>query len=117
MNFEDAIQAHINWKLRLRQLIEGTGHENIDLKVLTTDNACALGKWIYGEGAQYSKLPIYQDLKIAHAQFHTMAAEVARKALAGDTNVALDMIDAGGDFASLSLKVIALIRRIQKEAA
>jgi hypothetical protein len=44
-----------------------------------------LGEWIYSEGASYSSLPEYTKLKYEHARFHTVAAELVRKANSGDS--------------------------------
>jgi len=46
--------------------------------VVCQDNQCALGKWIYGEGATFSKDPTFADLKKTYAEFHRCAADTAR---------------------------------------
>ena len=52
-HFDDAIAAHIKWKIRLGQFIDGTSTEKLDSAMVCKDNVCVLGKWIYGDGTKY----------------------------------------------------------------
>ncbi len=79
MNFDDAIAAHIKWKVRLSQFIDGTGSEKLQSANVCKDNNCDLGKWIHGEGTKFKSLPHYQDLVKKHANFHLCAGDVVKK--------------------------------------
>ena len=115
MNFDDAIAAHIKWKVRLNQFIDGTSAEKLQSSVVCKDNNCDLGKWIYGEGAKYKPLPHYQDLVKKHANFHVCAADVVKKVEGNDKTGAKASL--GGPFAVASKETVAAIMELKKEAA
>lgn len=113
MNFDDAIKAHMDWKLRLRAYINKTGTEKFDPAVVEKDNQCALGKWIYGEGATHNSVAGFQELVTAHADFHKCAAGIIRKCDAGQGNE--NMINDGSDFYKFSSTVVQKIISIRKK--
>jgi len=115
MNFDDAISAHIKWKIRLTQFIEGSAAEKLQSATAGKDNLCELGKWIYGEGAKYKALPHYADLVKKHADFHGHAAEVVKKVEAGDRVGAKSAL--GGPFAAASKDTVTAIMNLKKEAS
>lgn len=79
--FDHAIAQHSRWKRKFReQLATGSALPT----EISADDSCALGRWIYGEGKKYSALLDYRNLKQAHAQFHLDAAELIRRAQAGE---------------------------------
>jgi len=77
--FFKALEAHTNWKIRLRKHLDGTSEEVLDPDVVCKDNQCTLGQWIYGEGANYQDIESYAQLKQVHADFHQCAADIIRK--------------------------------------
>lgn len=115
MNFDDAIAAHIKWKVRLHQFIDGTSAEKLSSAVVCKDNQCDLGKWIYGDGAKFKAAPHYQDLVKKHANFHICAAEVVKKVEGGDKTGAHAAL--GGPFAVASKETVAAIMTLKTEAA
>jgi hypothetical protein len=115
MNFDDAIAAHIKWKVRLTQFIDGTSAETLSSATICKDNLCDLGKWIYGEGVKFKPLTNYQDLVKKHANFHVCAAEVVKKVEGGDKAGAKSAL--GGPFAGASKETVAAIMELKKEAA
>lgn len=114
MDFAEMKQAHFNWKVKLRTLVDGTANQELDPRAVEVDNACALGKWIYGEGAKHAQLPEYAELKAEHAEFHRCAGEVIRQYKAGNVDKAKQMIDAAGPFTETSTKVVAKINKLGK---
>lgn len=100
MNFDNIIIAHSAWKIRIKSAIN-TG-EKLDAAVVSKDNACDLGKWIYGEGARYNNLPEFQTLKQKHAQFHQAAGETIRKAAVLPKSEALKLLDFGSQYSQIS---------------
>jgi methyl-accepting chemotaxis protein len=78
-DFDKAGQAHVDWKHRLRAFIEGRG-EALDVAVVSCDDRCALGQWIYGPGKRFDKYREHDSLRTAHAKFHQCAGQVARLA-------------------------------------
>ena len=115
MNFEDAIAAHIKWKVRLSQFIDGTSTEKLNSATVCKDNLCDLGKWIYGDGAKYKSVSHYQDLVKKHANFHVCAAGVVKKVETGDQAAAKALL--GASFATASRETVAAIMELKKEAA
>ena len=114
MNFDDAIAAHIKWKVRLSQFIDGTSTEQLKSDTICKDNLCDLGKWIYGDGAKYKALANYKDLQTKHANFHRCAGDVVKKVETGDRAGAKASL--GGAFANASKETVAAIMELKKEA-
>ena len=114
MNFDDAVAAHIKWKVRLNQFIDGSSTEQLKSDTICKDNLCDLGKWIYGDGAKFNKLAHYKDLVTKHANFHRCAADVVRKVEGGDKPGAKSLLV--GPFASASKDTVAAIMELKKEA-
>jgi hypothetical protein len=107
MDFDGAIQAHTNWKLRLFSFCKGTLPEKIDMQELEKDNLCALGKWIHGEGQGYAADPKGSDLVQAHAAFHRAAASIALMIERGRAPAAQALLNSrDSEFGKLSLKVV-----------
>ena len=66
MDIDGAIQAHSDWKLRLLNLARGTTSEKVDLEALRTDNHCALGRWLHGDGQKYAEDARFAKLLETH---------------------------------------------------
>jgi hypothetical protein len=115
MNFDEAITAHSQWKIRLQAVISGTSRETLDPAVVAVDNKCALGQWIHGEAKQYSGAPEYAKLLEEHAHFHKSAADTLRMALAGQLDKAKATLDTGGPFIDASIRTINAIRHLRKK--
>ena len=88
---DEAVAAHTNFKLRLRGFCHGT--EKMDPAVVGRDDQCAMGKWIYGDGAKYESHPECGTVKTEHAQFHKCAGEVAQAVADGNSHAAERMLD------------------------
>ena len=55
MDLNEAIQAHSEWKMKLRSAIQS--RTQLDAATIARDDCCALGKWLHGESrAQYGRL-------------------------------------------------------------
>lgn len=78
MNFLDAINAHIMWKLRLQRYLDGNDEKHLDPEVVCMDNQCKLGKWIYGNIDRYEESPAFADVREKHIEFHLTTAEIVR---------------------------------------
>lgn len=83
MDFDEAIGTHSKWKRKLRHAL--AKHDgSLSPAEISLDHKCALGEWIYSDGARYSALPEYTKLKYEHARFHWVAAEIVKKANSGE---------------------------------
>ncbi len=77
LNLAQVLKAHSDWKARLIQIIDGTSDETPDIAVVSQDNQCHLGKWLYSEGkTKYGHLPEYESARKVHAEFHLCAGAV-----------------------------------------
>jgi hypothetical protein len=115
MNFDEAVSAHIKWKVRLRMCIDES--EKLEPAVVCKDDQCELGKWIYGDGQIYKNALSYEPLRNEHARFHRCAGDVVRKVNAGDKSGAEQLLGAEGEFAQASQATIDAIMRMKREIA
>jgi len=82
-DFEAAREAHLGWKKRVADFLDGKS-------VLTEAQAvshhdCVLGKWYYGEGTQkYGSYPEMKEMEAPHAELHGLIREIVRLKRAGD---------------------------------
>ena len=115
MNFDDAIRAHSAWKMKLSAYIS---KPDGSLKVvdIEPDNKCALGQWIYGEGAKFNTIPEYGTLKTEHTKFHKCAASVVKKADSGQNVTEEIALGAKSDFAQASSAVVGAIMKMKSKA-
>ncbi len=112
-NLDEAITAHIKWKHRLNQFIDGTSTEKLDSAVVCKDNQCALGKWIYGDGGKYKNSPNFVDLLSRHANFHLCAGAVVKKVEEHDKVGAEALLK--GEFAIAAKHTVTAIMNLKKE--
>jgi hypothetical protein len=103
MDWMEIIGAHVMWKQRLTAFLAGESTETLDPEMIRLDDRCALGKWIYGDGATMSALPRYEEVRSLHAQFHQYAADVVSLHRAGKTSEAEKLLQ--GDYSKLSEKL------------
>lgn len=113
MTFDDAMAAHLVWKLRLTRLIEGNQGEGLESAAVARDNVCDFGKWIHGEGAKYGAMAAYDDVVRKHADFHAKAAEVVRKVQDGDMAGARG--DLEGAFQTASMQLINAVAELRAQ--
>jgi len=103
MDWMEVIGAHVMWKQRLTAFLAGTAEEALDPETIRLDDRCALGKWIYGDGASMAQLSRYDEVRDMHAQFHQTAADIVNLHLAGNTVEAEKLLH--GDYTRLSEKL------------
>lgn len=114
-DFEAAIAAHIDWKMKLLKYLEkpdgSLQHQNVCL-----DNACALGKWLYGDGKKFKSKheSIYEELRNSHAGFHETAGQIIQLINAGDSSEAERLLRPGGPYVQISEKTVILINRLKE---
>jgi hypothetical protein len=115
LNFKTALEAHLKWKVRLMGIIDGSSTEVIDPNVVSRDDQCMLGKWLYGEGnRQFKEYPGFQHVVSSHAHFHKCAGHALELALDGKTQEAAAEVT-GGAFAKASLEVSRHLMRLWRD--
>jgi methyl-accepting chemotaxis protein len=112
-HFDDAIAAHIKWKLRLNQFIDGSSTEKLESATVCKDNQCVLGKWIYGDGQKYETTVHYGVLVSKHANFHRCAGAVVKKVEENDKAGATSLLK--GEFAVAAQETVTAIMDLKKE--
>lgn len=113
MNFFEAINAHVAWKVRLQNHIKGTSEERLDATVVCRDDQCKLGKWIYGHVAEHGEMPLFRQVQIQHADFHRCAGEIIEAADRGDQAEAERKLH--HDYAHLSHMIVKSLTKLGKE--
>ncbi|MFZ2406478.1 MAG: CBS domain-containing protein [Methylobacter sp.] len=113
--FNDAIETHTQWKTTLKRHIE----EGIiqDIKKVGDCHVCDLGRWIYGDGVRYNRLPSFESMCIAHEHFHRAAAEVVLHSNANNKAKARSLMTSDGDFSQSSSKLIKALMDCSKDLA
>jgi hypothetical protein len=101
----DAIQAHVMWKLKLQDCIDGKSKEKLDPMVICRDDQCTLGKWIHGPAMRhFHEDETFHQLRANHAQFHFVAGSVVQKVQANDHAAAEVLMK--GEYQAVSHKVM-----------
>jgi methyl-accepting chemotaxis protein len=112
-DFDRAIAAHRDWKVKLREAI--AQKEQLDADSICRDDRCPLGQWLHGPGgAQWGSRPTFVALLERHAAFHVAAGDVARRINAGSYADAERLIGSGSPFASTSTEVATLLTRAKR---
>jgi hypothetical protein len=116
MDFDDAIQAHAAWKMRLTgYLCKCDG--SLNAAEVAADNRCTLGEWLYGEGRQFALLPQYRIVLAEHARFHRSAGAIVERANRGQASAAESMLGADSDYSAASRSVVRAITELKKNVA
>jgi hypothetical protein len=111
-DFAAWVDAHRNWRVRLRSYLDGSSKEKLDASTIEKDDVCQLGKWIYDAKPNMGGEAEFQELVKLHAEFHRTAASVVRTNEAGNKAEAAKMIDGDSAFQRISIKVISAIHKV-----
>ncbi len=111
INLYDAIKAHMAWKIRLMDYLEGRSTEDLQPHHICVDNRCDLGKWIHGPGkARLGEQALFQQLVEEHAKFHYHASKVVEAHQGGDAGLAHKIL--AGGFAEQSRNTVNCLARL-----
>lgn len=116
MNFDDAIKAHSDWKLKLKAYLRNPDKTLRGAEVCL-DNRCELGKWIHGTGAKHAALTEFKELKTSHARFHKAAAAIVDKANAGEKVSDDTSLGSKSEFSEVSQQVVSNIMALKRSLA
>ncbi len=112
LNFMTAIEAHIKWKSRLENYIQGISTEDLKVEVVCRDDQCPLGKWIYSTGGErFGSIETFGEMKGQHALFHQCAGRVLETAQAGRKDEAMRLLQYG-DYVRASEQVKRLLAKL-----
>lgn len=111
--FFAAVEAHIKWKVRLANYIDGSSSEILDPAVIACDDRCDLGKWIYSNKEALKDNTLFNAVLHDHAEFHKTAAGIVVLCHSGQQQMAAENLR--GHYAHISRKVIKGIVRLAGE--
>jgi hypothetical protein len=121
--WNQAIQAHEQWKLKLKNYVENSATPTInsdqrntmDIDEVSNSHLCELGRWIYSEGSRHNRLPSFELLCATHEVFHRTAAEVVYYTNAGEKHRALELINPNGRYWQVSAKLVQSLNACRQE--
>ena len=116
MDFDQAIQSHVEWKMKLTAYIRKPDH-SLDPAKVCGDAGCPLGKWLKAEGTKFSSTPEYAQLMADHARFHQAAAEIIRRADAGEKMEGEVALGSKSEYARISSAVVSSLMKMKMKAA
>ena len=98
---------------RLRKAI--AEKTSLDADSICRDDRCPLGQWLHGDGGRrWGVNPGFVALLDKHAEFHSVAGQVARQITAGALDSAERLIGSGSKFAQVSTEVCTLLTRAKR---
>lgn len=97
MDFENALKAHNDLKLKVGQYFKKP-NGSLDHRVVRIPNRGTFGMWLHNEARQYAYLPEYHKLVDAHKRFHKAAAEILRQADRGARVTEDEMMGPSSDY-------------------
>lgn len=114
MNLQEAIAAHVNWLVRLGDLLADPSHR-VDVGLIRRTDRCCVGLWLTENEAAFRHIPEFRDVWTIHAQFHECAAVAAEKYNAGDDGAALEILDGATTCGGLSDALIQAFADLDRE--
>ena len=94
LNIIAAAEAHVVWKKRLGDHVQGLSHELLGAALLGQDGVCQLGGLIDGAAfAAFRGTDEHRQLRVGHEKFHQLAALVIEKLNGGDRKAAKALFD------------------------
>jgi Chemoreceptor zinc-binding domain len=108
-----AVSAHVSWKQRLQEYLNGTSIEKLDAMVVCRDDECTLGKWIHGPGLKHFYMDeTFHQLRHDHAKFHKLASNVVLHAQANERVEAETLLV--GEYRQISRKVVQTLTELNQ---
>ena len=113
-DFQSAKKAHVDWKMKLTNYLQSPDG-SLDHKKVCLDNACILGKWMYGDGSSYRDLnpDLFDELKKSHADFHKTAGQIIEHIDNKNTKDADKLLSPTGHYVQVSDKTVELIEQLE----
>ncbi len=110
LDFSAAKSAHLAWKARLRDFLDGK--QSLSHAEAVSHHDCVLGKWYYGEGLErYGEIPEMQAIEAPHSEMHEMIRQIVSLKEAGKRTEAERLYER---IAPLSQNIIGLLNQVQE---
>ncbi len=114
MDFKKAIEAHVNWKAKLKTYINKPDR-SLSPAVVRQPDRCELGQWLSGEGQKHAHLAEFTALVSHHTRFHDAAATVIEKADRGLQVTEEVSLIGSSPFSTESNAVVRSIKALQSK--
>jgi len=101
------IDAHRQWKVKLRDAIEQG--DQVDVAALSRDDCCGLGKWIYADGQRLRERSSFVTLVANHAHFHQVAGRLGQLINERRYEQAEDALAPNTEFSHATSEVISVL--------
>ena len=115
-DFDKAVRAHSDWKMKLGAYIRRPD-QTLRAVEVARDDLCELGCWIHGPGRDLAGSSEYTRLKSAHADFHRAAADIVRRADAGEAVSEDIALSATSPYSHASANVVQAITAMKRKSA
>ncbi|MGD2119134.1 MAG: methyl-accepting chemotaxis protein [Chromatiales bacterium] len=111
LDFYAARSAHLAWRQRIRDFLDG--HESLTHDEAVSHHDCVLGKWLYSVGMKrYGSFEEMQVMEKEHEKMHSIIRDIISLKHEGKTKEA---DDAYYQVESLSGKVVALLKQLENK--
>jgi methyl-accepting chemotaxis protein len=112
VDLEFAKSAHLAWKRKLRDFLDGKGA--LTMAQAVSHHDCSLGKWYYAEGLKcYGQLTEMKEVESPHAEMHRLIKKIISLREAGRIEEAEQEYQKIG---ILSKRIVALLDAIETKA-
>jgi hypothetical protein len=115
MPFDNTLEEHRLTRVALRSgMLEGM-HKRVGLvtSAFANERCCALGRWIHEDGLRWEDVPELQQLKLAHASFHTIALVIAMSITQGRLAEAAVMLEPDALFENAARMLAQAVSRFE----
>lgn len=113
MDFFKARAAHLAWRVRIRDFLDGKS--SLSEAEALSHRDCSLGQWIYPEGLErYGHLEEMQELEPLHERLHRLIKEIVSLKHAGEAEQAESHY---GEIESISAEIVGLLKRLERRLA
>lgn len=116
MNFDEAIKAHVAWKIKFKGAMQNK--ESLDAETIGKDNCCPLGIWLHGDAKErFNAVSDYKTCVSLHAEFHRQAALVAAAINEKRYAAAEEMLAPESPYSKASTAVVVAIGTLRGKVA
>lgn len=114
MDFDKAIQAHIQWKQKLYNCISSQSIGDLNSSNICKDNLCDLGKWLHGnQPEKVVQDTTFKEIVEKHKRFHEIAGGIVKRVENSETLDADKELGIDSEYGKISSKLIALLMRMR----
>jgi len=115
MPFDNTLEEHRLTGVALRNAMHKGMHKRVGLvtSAFANERCCALGRWIHEDGLRWEDAPELQQLKLAHASFHTIALVIAISITQGRLAEAAVMLEPDALFENAARMLTQAVSRFE----